>query len=91
MFISAIYVNKRELFRETNNNMGRVVPKFLGRVGTWGEMSCKLCAHITTSIKFYLVSLRYVQVALTFYFMPIKLACIYFNLFSKCKQTFNIT
>ena len=29
--------------------------------------------------------------AVYLYFMPIKLACIYFNQFSKCKQTFNIT
>ena len=46
-----------------------------------------ICTHITTIIKCYLVCICAVHL----YFMLIKVACTFFNQFSKCKQTFNIT
>ena len=50
-----------------------------------------ICRHITTSIKCYLHSLRYVYVPFTNILCQSNKACIYLNLFYKCKQIFNVT
>ena len=60
--------------------------------------TCFLCkfwmAYLYTYYHWYKVLFGFFRVCICvvhLYFMPIKLACIYFNQFSKCKQTFNIT